>query len=323
MPETKNCPLCAAAQNGDLLSTYSEGGINYSLYECASCVAQYWLPFQNPGSSWYEHDNRYADRNQDPILTANKKQIWVLSGVSTTTGRILDVGCGVGNFLAHAKQRGFEDLWGIDFDRDAIEAGKKTFGLEHLEVADLSSFKGAHPDLRFDLVTFFDVFEHLDNHVEFIGEISALLESGGSIALSVPYRHGSRWFLEHDLPPRHLTRWDEISLEKFFSRHGYDIKKTYKLPASFQFMVMKMRFRYGKYLSIGLVKRVKQQAIDGVEVSSESQALRPSGKVRVIHLLAKAKDYVFFGVPAGILWLLMLPTRRRYTDIVIVAERKR
>lgn len=321
MEKSSTCALCGALEVRTALEAYTEDGTEYLLYECTHCRGQFWMPFKNPGASWYEHDNRYADRNNDPILTANKKQTWVLGVLGDRAGRILDVGCGVGNFLAHAKKTGLHDLWGIDFDNDAVAAGKKTFGLEHLEVADLHEFVQKHPELHFNLITFFDVFEHIDNHNAFINDIQERLLPNGSIALSVPYRHGWRWLLQHDLPPRHLTRWDEESLSNFFERHGFVVRHTYRLPASLNYLVMKIRFRYGKHLSFGVVRKAKaqEQQKSGIRRTDSIQA--QTLKIRTLHALAKTKDYLCFGLPAAILWLLLCCTRKRYTDIVVIAEK--
>jgi len=238
--------------------------------------------------------------------------------VSGEQGRVLDVGCGVGNFLALADKKGWE-CWGIDFDRDAIEAGKQTFGLKNLSVASLEEFSVAHPDLRFDLVTFFDVFEHVDNHNEFLELVNGMLAPGGKIALSVPYRHGWRWLMPHDLPPRHLTRWDEQSMENILSRHGFQIAYLKRLPASLYFITLKFRFKYGAWTSLGLVRKAKKQA--AAAQPSLGRSSPPPLRVRALHMLAKMKDFVLFGIPALIVWLVLLSTRKRYTDFYVVAQK--
>ena len=313
----RTCVLCGSTSIAKRESV-EVSGAHYDLYACTACEGQWWNPFHNPGSVWYERDERYADRNRDPILEPNEKHRGTIRYFGDSTGRVLDVGCGVGNFLAYAEEKGWEG-WGIDFDRDAIEAGKNSFGLDHLEVADLTEFSQQHPSLRFDLVTFFDVFEHLDDHGEFITKVRSVLSPGGSIALSMPYRHGWRWLMPHDLPPRHLTRWDEGSLARFLESRGFTVRMVKRLPASFYFLVMKMRFRYGKWASFGLVGKVKEAA-----TASRAEATgivrRPPGRVRLVQSLAKMKDTVLFGIPAAVLWIGLLFTRARYTDFYVVAE---
>lgn len=286
------------------------------LFECKSCGGQWWDPFVNPGAAWYQHDDRYAARNLDPIRKPNKKHIDVLRHLNTHAGTLLDVGCGVGNFLAYAERQGWKG-WGIDFDSDAIDAGRKTFALTRLEVASIEEFRLRHPELRFDLVTFFDVFEHLDNHAQFIASVTGLLKPGGHIALSVPYRHAWRWLIPADLPPRHLTRWDETSLSIFLSAHGFAVRFANRLPATLYYIVMKLKFRYGAWTSIGLIQKVQ-----AASVSSTDHAKKSSGRIAMLRAVAQLKDGMLFGLPALVLWIALLPTRRRYTDLYVIAQAK-
>ena len=69
------CPLCLTLFNGIQKTTHEDSGIVYTLWECTKCSAQFWDPLKNPGAGWYERDERYANRNLDPILKPNKKHI--------------------------------------------------------------------------------------------------------------------------------------------------------------------------------------------------------------------------------------------------------
>ena len=310
------CALCGSDRT-TTCAKETVASIAYTLYHCATCGVEFWMPFKNPGAAWYEHDERYADRNADPILTPNNKHRGVLEFLGRKKGHVLDVGCGVGNFLAYARSRGWEG-WGIDFDADAIAAGKRTFGLEHLEVASLEEFVTKHPTLRFNLITFFDVFEHLDDHNAFLELTKGILAPGGAIALSVPYRRAWRWLIPADLPPRHLTRWDEASLETALAWHGFTIVFCRRFPASITTIALKLRFRYGAWASYGLVcKARRSEQAEQVE----GRPVAPSRtSVRVLHALARAKDLALFGLPALLIWLALLPSRQRYTDFYVVAR---
>jgi len=314
------CPLCNTSGSFVSLETHVDSGIEYHLYSCAQCKAQWWEPLKNPGAHWYESDVRYAGRNGDPILEANVKHRTTISYLLPFKGRVLDVGCGVGNFLAWAKMYGWT-CYGIDFDRDGIEAGKRTFGLDNLEAVDLKTYVDTHPGTTFDLVTFFDVFEHIDDHRMFIELIRSLLNKNGHISLSTPYRGGSRWLVAHDFPPRHLTRWDLESLTTFLEAHGFKVVYGKLLPASFFFVVTKLRVKYGRRFSFGLVQKVKDSAIRSTLVSSKTSTTKPILKIRIIHTLAKTKDILLFGIPAFIIWTGFLFTKKRYTDLVLIAQR--
>lgn len=317
MSEPNTCPLCGASERFLKKEEYTDtqSGILYTLYECTACRAQFWEPLKNPGGEWYAHDGRYADRNELPILAPNWNHKKIISFLAPLKGRVLDVGCGVGNFLAWAEARGWE-AWGIDFDKDAIEAGKKTFGLQNLFVEDIADFARMRGDKRFDLVTFFDVLEHIDNHREFMALIRNLLLPEGHIATSVPYRGRAPWLMEADVPPRHLTRWDRTSLQRFLEQEGFETLYTRRTAASVRFIILKLRFRFGKKLSVGLVKKAKAK---NAETGSPA---RSSLVIFAAQALAQIKDAMLFGIPALVIWFLLLPSEKRYIGLYAIAQKR-
>src|ERR1700691_3479325 len=108
MSEAPNfCPLCRTPSPRSFGRSHEDGGETYSLYQCDTCGVQFWDPMKNPGAEWYSRHERYGNRNSDPVWSANwnhKKTIAYLSG---HRGSVLDVGCGIGNFLAIAKDAGW------------------------------------------------------------------------------------------------------------------------------------------------------------------------------------------------------------------------
>lgn len=318
MLEAMQCPLCLEMSAARSEIRHQDGATEYVLCECSKCQAQFWDPLKNPGAEWYERDPRYAHRNGAPILEPNWNHKKIISYLSPTKGRVLDVGCGVGNFLGHARQHGWE-AWGIDFDRDAIAAAQDTFDLRNTEVSDLASFVTSHPELRgtFDLVTFFDVFEHIDDHVYFSGIVKELLRSGGHAAMSMPYRYGARWLQPHDLPPRHLTRWEEISLRKFWERQGFIVKKVIRRSEGPGPVMMKLRHRFAPYFSFNMVAKTDARA----RASSHEKAGKRTVQQRAVRILARCKDWALYGLPALITWIAMIPTRKRYVTLYAIVEK--
>ncbi len=315
MTERAHCPFCGKNASFSQKTSHvdPQSNTHYDLYECSSCTGQFFEPLKNPGASWYEHDERYAGRNQDPILDAQWNHKAVIAELQPTVGDVLDVGCGVGNFLAHAQSKGW-NCWGIDFDKDAIEAGKKTFGLANLFVSDIHEFRRVHSGKQFDLVTFFDVLEHIDDHERFMEAVHSMVKDGGHIAMSMPHSAHAEFLMPTDVPPRHLTRWNEKSLTQFLNSHGFDI--TYLKPRAegIRFIILKLRFKYGKKFSMGLVEKVREKAaVEG----------KPVGRrVLLARTLALIKDTVLFGIPAFFIWLALLPTRKKYVSIVAIAHRR-
>ena len=126
------------------------------------------------------------------------------------------MGCGVGNFLAAARDAGF-DATGIEPNQNAVRFAKEHYGLRDVFVGVPADLQKTRPLDKFDTVTFFEVLEHQDNPQAFLDTAKSFLKADGFIALSVPNR--SRWQIGNDpldYPPNHLTRWSPAALQNFF-----------------------------------------------------------------------------------------------------------
>jgi SAM-dependent methyltransferase len=135
---------------------------------------------------------------------------------ATPGGRLLDVGCGSGAFVAQMAELGWR-AEGIDPDPAAV-AGAREAGLDVKEgvVADLDP---AEHGGTYDAVTLSHVIEHLHDPAGDLGRIRDLLSPGGMLWIATPNlealgrrRFGRDW-LGLD-PPRHLVLFTRTSLER-------------------------------------------------------------------------------------------------------------
>lgn len=310
-----SCPICSQKANLTLRESFGTEGRQYQLYQCDHCGVGHWQPFKNPGSEWYERDERYSGINSQPFLDIKPGQKALLNKLKP--GKLFDIGCGTGNFLTYAQQKGWE-VSGIDFDRNAIQAARAVFNLKNVEVNDLAGFIKNNPKQQFDLVTFFDVFEHIDNHREFIEHVGSLVTSGGRLVMTLPYGGAWRWLVPHDLPPRHLTRWTDVTLKRYLEHHGWQVESISKEPATLEYLLMKLRFRFGKFLSFGLVNKMRRR-VTSRNVGEKKNPL-PTTLDRVARL-ARLKDWIVFGLPAGVLWVALYFTDKRYVGLFVIAKK--
>jgi 2-polyprenyl-3-methyl-5-hydroxy-6-metoxy-1,4-benzoquinol methylase len=96
-------------------------------------------------------------------------------------GRLLDVGCSCGYFLEVAAARGF-DVHGVEFSPAAIAAASPKVRPRILEgTLDSVQIEGG-----FDVVSAFDLIEHVRNPKSFLRRCAALLSPGGVLLLSTP-----------------------------------------------------------------------------------------------------------------------------------------
>jgi len=141
-------------------------------------------------------------------------------------GRILDIGCGVGEFLKKAKQHQFK-VTGVEPNTKA-----KEIAIENK----LDVFSEVHEigETKFNLISLWHVLEHLHDPNEFLGQLKKHLESDGKIFIAVPNfrsydaRYYKEFWAAYDVP-RHLYHFSKESIKTLAEQNGYKIKRSYPL----------------------------------------------------------------------------------------------
>jgi 2-polyprenyl-3-methyl-5-hydroxy-6-metoxy-1,4-benzoquinol methylase len=238
------CPTCyTEVEERNFKETYVSPYNNqeYKRYECPNCDVHWWEPLKII-PEFYESEvfEDYVAFHEGigTRLLENHKAFFK-HFPSNVRGKLLDVGCGDGRFLKHAKEQGFE-VWGIDFDKKSVENAKRNLGIDTVFAMSLEEFYeyAKEKNLKFDVITFFEVLEHQDKPREFLEMVKGLLKEGGYIAGSVPNRE--RLFVEiswkyfhGDHPPHHFLRFSKSSLEKVLNFSGFKDVEVYKLDCPF------------------------------------------------------------------------------------------
>lgn len=218
------CPACAAAVLGTPLEIFHGA----SLFSCPACDLHFWHPVRMPDAAWHESIYQGRDQTEMPLEPGHK--FFFADPRAPKSGRLLDLGCGVGNFLAAARRSGF-DPTGVELNQNAARFALDHYGLERVFAMRPEEFLAAHPAEKFDVVTFFEVLEHQDAPQHFLSTVRKFLAPGGFIALSVPNRNRWQKGIETlDYPPNHLTRWSPRALENFLSRNGFEILSLREEP---------------------------------------------------------------------------------------------
>jgi SAM-dependent methyltransferase len=154
------------------------------------------------GADYYNIVYRHYERQNPGYKQAFYRDL-ILRHCQNQPGRILDVGCAFGGFLA-----GMPDSWqrfGIDISSFAIEQGAPKQPKLHLASATLDTNPFPGP---FDVVTSFDVIEHVPNLDRVAASINSLLKPGGLFVFVVPTYDGPLG------PVVHLLDRDETHIHK-------------------------------------------------------------------------------------------------------------
>jgi 2-polyprenyl-3-methyl-5-hydroxy-6-metoxy-1,4-benzoquinol methylase len=167
------------------------------------------------------------ERLKDIILSGRKKENQFSKRMFLTEespGRLLDIGCGNGSYLALMRDNGW-DVAGVEPDPKAALLAKERFGLD-IFVGNI--MEADFPPNSFDAITLSHVIEHVPNPHEVLTHCFFLLKHDGKLAITTPNVEslgrrifGSAWFHLH--PPQHLILYSPTSLRKIVEKVGFRI----------------------------------------------------------------------------------------------------
>lgn len=149
-------------------------------------------------------------------------------------GRILDIGCATGLFLSGMKERGWEVL-GIELNEQAAAYARERMGLDIITGNFLETDL---PNHYFDVISLWDVLEHLPDPLPVLKKISKIIRPGGLLVLNLPNpesweakRFGPLW-IGWDLP-RHLNLFPLPLLSALLEKVGFNRPKVKSLTGNF------------------------------------------------------------------------------------------
>lgn len=134
-----------------------------------------------------KHYGKFDSKNPPFKVEAYLKEIISVSPDNGSTIKILDIGCGYGAFLNLLETKGGFDTYGIDAGDFAINKAKKRARRTKFWVTTIDNFKTKN---KFDLITAFDVLEHIPDLDNALKKIKKLLVSEGLFVCVVPVYDG-------------------------------------------------------------------------------------------------------------------------------------
>jgi 2-polyprenyl-3-methyl-5-hydroxy-6-metoxy-1,4-benzoquinol methylase len=138
-------------------------------------------------------------------------------------GRLLDIGCSCGYFLEIAAEHGY-DVHGVEFSSTAISAAADSVRARILQ----GTLEDMPRDQKgsFDVVSAFDLIEHIDQPGPFLDAVAEFLRPGGKVVICTPdsehflrYVMGSRWPMLQ--PMQHLSIFSRRSLQTALEKSGF------------------------------------------------------------------------------------------------------
>lgn len=274
MAQEITCPICGS-EKCDFFCKKNE----YNLYTCQSCQAGFVWPLPDNSADIYEASYfngglkketsskfGYTDYEEDKKAMETVFLNYLEEISKLTAGRnIIDVGAATGYFLDLARRSGWKTN-GVEISVYAAkivgEKGHKIFlgSLEKLNIAE-----------KYDVVTMWDVLEHLVSPKEYLKSIYNILNSEGLLVINTVDRSsfwakilGKRW--QAIVPPEHLFYYSPKSLSKLLEQTGFKIIKQAKIGKKFTLPYIckilvnhfniKGAFKFFNFLTKGIWKKI-------------------------------------------------------------------
>jgi len=252
------CNACGAPDAAPLLS--KDG---YDLVRCGRCglISVANPPDDEQRSRLYSFETGYhASLVDDAASVAFHEREAALNlrvlRRFVKAGRLLDIGCSTGLFLRKARDAGWR-AQGLEYSPDSSRIAREQ---HHLEVRTGELLPDTYPAETFDVVTMWDVIEHVPDPFTTLVRIRRILAPDGRVLLKTPNATGLYprlslklaallGFWGHAEPPGHLFQFSVESLSRMAERAGFRVVGVchQRIPLSYSFGTPRGWFRSAKW----------------------------------------------------------------------------
>lgn len=181
-----------------------------------------------------KYDKKYFEKTAEDVglLLKERRPLWrrwmKIIHKYKASGKLLDIGCGPGFFLEHAER--YYDAHGMDVSEYAIREAKQRTQTAKLSVGDATNLH--YENDYFDIVTCFDLLEHLPNPELALQEFYRVLKNEGIRIIRVPNTSslGARRKKEEWLGHRDKTHASLLSNEEgidLLTENGFEIWEVF------------------------------------------------------------------------------------------------
>lgn len=258
------CPVCG----GHKISKFWASA-GYRLARCLDCTMVWdYMPYENIlaqyDKTYFINDNpKGGYANYYEGMAINKKTFEDrLKKIEKKMGkgRLLDVGCALGDCLLVAKKLGWENPQGLEVSEYAYKIARK----RGLKVKKGTLNRDTFEENSFDTVTYQDVIEHIPNSVTELKKAYRVLKPGGLLYIITPdigeiwaKLLGSLWY--HYKPVEHVNYFSQQSIRRALESSGFEkieTARTYHV-LSVEYILSRLRYYSPKIFGflLNLIKK--------------------------------------------------------------------
>jgi len=229
------CPLC---NSQNTLLAFEKRDICY--FSCTQCQFVFSATaananLENKIADFEPSYLQYFDEKKSDKKNHAKMLAWINKQSTVKNKTWLDIGCGSGKLVNYLNQNGISAV-GIEPSISLYNhflAGNSSFFC-----GTVNEFIKIHPEKKFDVITAFDVLEHINDPVHFMKNLSVLMHSASYLFMSMPdagslHRKlaGKRW---HYFNKYHFSYFSKSTLKLAAGKAGLTLLSTSHLSRCFQ-----------------------------------------------------------------------------------------
>lgn len=268
--EDVHCCVCDNTNPSDFKIIYQKE--KFSVIECKICSFTFIPPYFRKQISYenYKDENvANAVRNGNNWVKIERHKLrYDLIKKYKPSGSLFDLGAGWGHFMLTGQMLGY-DVYGIEISEQPYLYSKNDLKLpvDHIDFFDMKE------DKTFDIVTMWDVLEHIDKADDVIAKCSRITSKNGIIVIQVPQidsyfakKHKDNWKM---MGLDHVNYFGKKTITQLLEKHGYKVET---IKSSFEIKLFIM------YTILPLLKRLKgnkkqtqQQANSTIKASERQQ----------------------------------------------------
>jgi 2-polyprenyl-3-methyl-5-hydroxy-6-metoxy-1,4-benzoquinol methylase len=198
------------------------------LYMCSTCGFEIFLP---PTSGTVDFYNTVTA--EDYYVKEKWEHIQGIKDIIKIKPRkLLDFGCGSGDFLEYLREKTPEiSAKGFDYSSDAAKIARSR-GF-HVLSGNFPESLNLPANSNFDVITMFQVLEHVSEPDNIILKAKNLLKDNGFLIIGVPDNEGCVRHVPDaisNMPPHHVSRWRESIFRSGFLHLGFRVARVAKEP---------------------------------------------------------------------------------------------
>lgn len=211
----ERCLICNSPELAGLA-----GYIHAHLVRCRECHtvfaaripsdAELGAHYRNYGHGWFD----------SPITRQRYRELLKTFEPYRSGNRVLDAGCGAGYFLEEARSQGWE-VYGTEYSGWALQLTRA----KQLNVLEAPITRASYPEGFFDVITSFEVFEHVRSPMAEADALAHALRPGGLLYCTTPNFNalsrrllGPRWnVIDY---PEHLCYFTPQTITSWLARFG-------------------------------------------------------------------------------------------------------